>query len=175
MSLHLDHFGLSVEPFSKDIADQELWLPPSKRSLLDELIDAVEAKESVVLTGEPGARENLPASCSAPCDAPRALPALVLPQRDARPARLLSPTLPRARLGAERHRRRRVLCRELPHRGPRSGAPTPDLPTRRSAPTPPGHARSSAHPAQLRVGLEAATIPRPRWPQRLRRTPQASP
>jgi general secretion pathway protein A len=55
MSLHLDHFGLSVEPFSKDIADQELWLPPSKRSLLDELIEAVEAKESVVLTGEPGA------------------------------------------------------------------------------------------------------------------------
>lgn len=55
MSLHLEHFGLSVEPFSKDIADQQLWLPPSKRSLLDELIEAVEARESVVLTGEPGA------------------------------------------------------------------------------------------------------------------------
>lgn len=55
MSFHLDHFALSIEPFSKDIADQELWLPPSKRALLEELTEAVEAKESVVLTGEPGA------------------------------------------------------------------------------------------------------------------------
>jgi general secretion pathway protein A len=55
MSLHLDHFGLNIEPFSKEIADQELWLPPSKRALLDELVEAVEAKESLVLTGEPGA------------------------------------------------------------------------------------------------------------------------
>jgi general secretion pathway protein A len=55
VSLHLDHFGLSIEPFSKEIADQELWLPPSKRALLDDLVEAVEAKESVVLTGEPGA------------------------------------------------------------------------------------------------------------------------
>lgn len=55
MTLHLDHFALTIEPFAKDIADQDLWLPPSKRSLLDELVDAVEAKESVVLTGEPGA------------------------------------------------------------------------------------------------------------------------
>ena len=55
MSFHLDHFALSTEPFSKDIADQELWLPPSKRALLEELTEAVEAKESVVLTGEPGA------------------------------------------------------------------------------------------------------------------------
>ena len=55
MSFHLDHFALSIEPFSKDITDQDLWLPPSKRALLDELTEAVEAKESVVLTGEPGA------------------------------------------------------------------------------------------------------------------------
>lgn len=55
MSIHLDHFTLSAEPFAKDIADQDLWLPPSKRALLEELVDAIEAKESVVLTGEPGA------------------------------------------------------------------------------------------------------------------------
>jgi hypothetical protein len=40
MTLHLDHFALTIEPFAKDIADQDLWLPPSKRSLLD----AVEAR-----------------------------------------------------------------------------------------------------------------------------------
>src|SRR5512142_341554 len=55
MSLHLDHFGLASEPFSKEIADHELWLPPSKKALIDELVEAAEARESVVLTGEPGA------------------------------------------------------------------------------------------------------------------------
>lgn len=55
MSAHLDHFGLSAEPFSKEIADHELWLPPSKKALVEELAEAVEARESVVLTGEPGA------------------------------------------------------------------------------------------------------------------------
>jgi general secretion pathway protein A len=52
--LHLDHFALTGEPFSKEIADADLWLPPSKRGLVDELVDAVEARESVVLCGEPG-------------------------------------------------------------------------------------------------------------------------
>jgi type II secretory pathway predicted ATPase ExeA len=55
VSVHLDHFGLSLEPFSKEIDDHELWLPPSKRALLDELAEAADARESVVLTGEPGA------------------------------------------------------------------------------------------------------------------------
>lgn len=54
MTAHLDFFALSIEPFSKEIDDKDLWLPPSKRALLDELLDAVQARESVVLTGEPG-------------------------------------------------------------------------------------------------------------------------
>jgi type II secretory pathway predicted ATPase ExeA len=54
MSFHLDHFGLSAEPFSKEIDDRDLWLPPTKRSLIDDLVEAVDARESVVLTGEPG-------------------------------------------------------------------------------------------------------------------------
>lgn len=54
MSFHLDAFGLSAEPFSKEIEDRDLWLPPSKRSLVDELVEAIEARESVVVTGEPG-------------------------------------------------------------------------------------------------------------------------
>jgi general secretion pathway protein A len=53
--VHLDHFGLTIEPFSKEIGDHELWLPPSKRAVVDELVEAAEARESVVLTGEPGA------------------------------------------------------------------------------------------------------------------------
>lgn len=48
------HFSLTDEPFSKEIADQDLWLPPSKQALLDELVEAVHGKKSVLLTGEPG-------------------------------------------------------------------------------------------------------------------------
>jgi len=55
VSLHLDHFGLNLEPFSKEIADHELWLPPSKKAIVEELVEAIEARESVVVTGEPGA------------------------------------------------------------------------------------------------------------------------
>jgi general secretion pathway protein A len=47
-------FGLSAEPFSKEIDDADLWLPPSKQALLDELVDAAEARKNVVLVGEPG-------------------------------------------------------------------------------------------------------------------------
>jgi len=54
MTAHLEFFALSVEPFSKEVEDKDLWLPPSKKSLVDELVDAIEARESVVLTGEPG-------------------------------------------------------------------------------------------------------------------------
>ena len=50
----LSVFGLSAEPFSKEIDDADLWLPPSKQDLLDELVDAAEARKSVTLVGEPG-------------------------------------------------------------------------------------------------------------------------
>ena len=30
MTKHLAHFGLTIAPFSKEVADHELWLPPSK-------------------------------------------------------------------------------------------------------------------------------------------------
>lgn len=48
------HFGLKAAPFSKEIADADLWLPPSKKAVLDELIEALEERDSVLLTGEPG-------------------------------------------------------------------------------------------------------------------------
>ena len=54
MSTYVAHFGLSAAPFSKEIEDQDLWLPASKRELVDELLDALAARESVALTGEPG-------------------------------------------------------------------------------------------------------------------------
>jgi len=48
-------FGLTADPFTKEIEDADLWLPPSKQGLLDELADAAHSKKSVLLTGEPGA------------------------------------------------------------------------------------------------------------------------
>ena len=51
---YLAHFGLKTPPFSKEIGDADLWLPPSKKNLLDELVEALQDRESVLLTGEPG-------------------------------------------------------------------------------------------------------------------------
>jgi type II secretory pathway predicted ATPase ExeA len=50
----LRHFDLSEPPFSKDIEDERLWLPSSKQATIDELVEALEAREHAVLVGEPG-------------------------------------------------------------------------------------------------------------------------
>lgn len=51
---YLTQFGLREPPFTKEIADTDLWLPPSKEAIVGELMDGLSAKESVVLMGEPG-------------------------------------------------------------------------------------------------------------------------
>jgi len=51
----LSTFALSADPFSKEVEDSDLWLPPSKQASLDELVDAVHARKNALLTGEPGA------------------------------------------------------------------------------------------------------------------------
>jgi type II secretory pathway predicted ATPase ExeA len=50
----LSHFGLSEPPFSKEVPDLELWLPSSKEAVVEELCDAVEARASAILVGDPG-------------------------------------------------------------------------------------------------------------------------
>jgi general secretion pathway protein A len=51
---YVGHFGLSCAPFSKEVADADLWLPTSKTALVEELGEALRNRASVVLTGEPG-------------------------------------------------------------------------------------------------------------------------
>lgn len=51
---YLSHFALSAAPFSKEVADADLWLPESKKDLVEELCEAVEERQSVMLVGEPG-------------------------------------------------------------------------------------------------------------------------
>jgi len=47
-------FGFSVSPFAKEIADSDLWLPPSKQLVVEGLCEAAEARECALLVGEPG-------------------------------------------------------------------------------------------------------------------------
>lgn len=51
---YASHFGLKEAPFSKEIADADLWLPSSKAALVDELVEALSERASILLTGEPG-------------------------------------------------------------------------------------------------------------------------
>ena len=53
-SSDLGWFGFQTPPFSKEIGDDDLWLPTSKAELIDELVDAIEGRATVLLTGEPG-------------------------------------------------------------------------------------------------------------------------
>ena len=53
-SSDLAHFALKASPFTKEIADSELWLPSSKVALVDDLCEALEDRSSVILIGEPG-------------------------------------------------------------------------------------------------------------------------
>jgi type II secretory pathway predicted ATPase ExeA len=64
-------FGLSVSPFAKDIDDSDLWLPSSRKDVIDELIEAIRDHQHVVMVGDPGVgktcilralRAQLPAS-----------------------------------------------------------------------------------------------------------------
>jgi general secretion pathway protein A len=53
-SAYLSHFGLKASPFSKEISDGDLWLPPSKTALVEELCEAANERSSLVLVGDPG-------------------------------------------------------------------------------------------------------------------------
>lgn len=52
---YVSHFGFDGAPFSKEVADDALWLPPSKQQLVDDLCEALSERASVLLAGDPGA------------------------------------------------------------------------------------------------------------------------
>lgn len=51
----LKAFGLAHPPFTKEIDDPALWLPPSKKALVDAVVDAIAERQHVLILGEPGA------------------------------------------------------------------------------------------------------------------------
>jgi type II secretory pathway predicted ATPase ExeA len=52
--LILTHFGFTRPPFSKEITDGDLWLPPSKQSVVDDLVETLGERRSALVCGEPG-------------------------------------------------------------------------------------------------------------------------
>lgn len=50
----LSHYSLNAAPFSKEIDDGDLWVPTSRRRLVDDLVEACHERGHVLLTGEPG-------------------------------------------------------------------------------------------------------------------------
>lgn len=51
---YLQTFDFTAPPFSKEVADADLWLPPSKKALVDQMLEALGERASIVLVGEPG-------------------------------------------------------------------------------------------------------------------------
>jgi len=50
----MKHFGLSRSPFSKELADDELWIPSSREGVVASIVEACHEHGHVLLTGAPG-------------------------------------------------------------------------------------------------------------------------
>lgn len=50
----LRHFSLKEAPFSKDLDDKDLWLPSSRKDVVDDLVDALAERQHAVIVGEAG-------------------------------------------------------------------------------------------------------------------------
>ncbi|MCB9609907.1 MAG: AAA family ATPase [Polyangiaceae bacterium] len=48
------HFGLDRPPFDKDVVDEALWLPSSRKAVVDEIVEATQDRQHILLVGEPG-------------------------------------------------------------------------------------------------------------------------
>jgi type II secretory pathway predicted ATPase ExeA len=54
MTRWMKHFGLEHSPFTKEVDDGQLWLPSSRKSVVDDLVEAARDHQHVLLVGEPG-------------------------------------------------------------------------------------------------------------------------
>ena len=51
----LKAFSFTVAPFSKEVADADLWLPPSKKEVVEAVVSTLTQRQHALLLGEPGA------------------------------------------------------------------------------------------------------------------------
>lgn len=54
MAPYVAFFGFSVAPFAKEIADADLWLPPSKEEIVDGVCEGAKEHQCILLVGDPG-------------------------------------------------------------------------------------------------------------------------
>ena len=54
MTKWLTHWGLTEAPFSKDVHDQDLWVPASRQVTVDRLVEGCREHGHALLVGEPG-------------------------------------------------------------------------------------------------------------------------
>ncbi len=50
----LEHFAMSAPPFSKEIGDADLWVPSSRKKVVDTLVEVADERGHAMLVGEPG-------------------------------------------------------------------------------------------------------------------------
>lgn len=55
----LKAYRLACDPFSKEIEDSDLWLPPSKKAVVQAVVESIRERRHVLLTGEPGAGKTV--------------------------------------------------------------------------------------------------------------------
>ena len=48
------HFSLNAVPFTKEISDSELWLPASRQTAIEDLVECLESRSSALVTGDSG-------------------------------------------------------------------------------------------------------------------------
>ena len=48
------HFSFNATPFTKEIADTDLWLPPSRQAAIDDLVECPDSRASALVTGDSG-------------------------------------------------------------------------------------------------------------------------
>lgn len=48
------YWGMTQMPFSKEVDDALLVLSPSRKAIVEDILEAIESKSSLVITGEPG-------------------------------------------------------------------------------------------------------------------------
>jgi type II secretory pathway predicted ATPase ExeA len=54
MTRWLTHWGLREPPFSKEVADADLWIPTSRLATVEQLVDSCRERSHALLVGEPG-------------------------------------------------------------------------------------------------------------------------
>lgn len=50
----MSHFDFASVPFAKDVADADLWVPSSRKKVVERLVEGCHERGHVLLTGEPG-------------------------------------------------------------------------------------------------------------------------